>query len=88
MNIGDMVQQQINVGAPPGNGLPPRLTEKQTGVVIFVHPAARFYTVRFDFSLGSICESYFFPERERDKNASRVTEESRSEGKHFRSKKW
>lgn len=74
MKIGDKVRQEIFVGAPPGNNLPPRMQIKQTGTVVYIHPQARFYTVRFDFPLGSLRESYFFPEREGNQDAPKYIE--------------
>lgn len=74
MKIGDKVRQEIFVGAPSGNGLPLRMQIKRTGTVVYIHPKERFYTVRFDFPLGSFRESYYFPEREGSPDAPKYIE--------------
>lgn len=86
MKRGDTVREQINVFAPSGISFPKRLTQKSAGTVVYIHPKGRFYTVRFDFPLGAIHESYYFPERDGDSSASRYTYEVRG-GRHQKSKK-
>jgi len=75
MKLGDTVREQINVFAPSGISIPKQPVKKTAGTVVYIHPQGRFYTLRFDFPLGAIHESYYFPERTGDDSASRYTYE-------------
>lgn len=53
MKVGDKVKRKIYYGAEYGGNLPP-----EEGIVVFIHPQRRFYTLEFTFPLGKIRESY------------------------------
>lgn len=58
IRLGDRIKARVNYGPEGGTMLPP-----ETGTVVYIHPLGRFYTLRFDFAMGSFRES--FPIRNR-----------------------
>lgn len=67
MRVGDEIR------AVPSDYTPPEAVRSKQGihnhaavrpvppvssVVIYIHPARRFYTVRFNYKFGSFCESF------------------------------
>lgn len=53
MKIGDKVRRKIEYGAQYGGNLPP-----EEGVVVYIHPEHRFYTVEFAFQKGDIVRKF------------------------------
>ena len=53
MKVGDKIKRKIEYGAEYGSNLPP-----EEGVVVYIHPQNRYYTVEFTFPKGKIRESY------------------------------
>lgn len=53
MKVGDKIKRKIEYGAEYGSNLPP-----EEGVVVYIHPKHRYYTVEFTFPKGKIRESY------------------------------
>lgn len=55
MQLGDKRTEKLSMG----EGQP----VTKTGVVVYIHPQRRFYTVEFDVNGHKIRESYYFPAR-------------------------
>lgn len=73
MKIGDKVRRKINYGAEYGRELPP-----EEGVVVYIHPERRYYTVEFTFQKGSTVRKF----RESYPMKNRITQPRfESEGK-------
>ena len=65
MRVGDEIRAAPSDYTPPqpvkaARGLPlmAHASPPERAVVEFIHPARRFYTVRFYYKFGSFCESF------------------------------
>ena len=57
MEIGQRISEWVHFGEVKA--------VRMSGVVEYIHPEGRFYTVRFTAEKGSFAESYFLPGRGR-----------------------
>ena len=62
VQVGDIVERAINSSdkrAYDGGFVSDLELNVHKGVVVYVHPRGRFYTVEFDFAEGKLRENYY-----------------------------